>query len=79
MLGASFLDVNGSLIPDSSSPFGGTKQVQALPCGIFPDSSFAREPSNSTGGTFTHEALGFPGARQKTSWSQRGSKFQKTS
>jgi len=30
--------------------------------GFFPDISFGREPSNSTGGTFTRVASGFPGA-----------------
>ncbi len=33
------------------------------PRGFFPGISFGREPSNSTGGTFTRVASGFPGAR----------------
>jgi hypothetical protein len=41
-------------------------RLQVQPRGLFPDISFGREPSNSTGGTFTHVAAGFPGARPKT-------------
>jgi hypothetical protein len=37
-------------------------RLQVQPRGLFPDISFGREPSNSTGGTFTHVAAGFPGA-----------------
>ena len=37
-------------------------RLQVQPRGLFPDISFGREPSNSTGGTFTHMAAGFPGA-----------------
>lgn|GEM_PF-2587876 len=33
------------------------------PRGLIPGISFGREPSNSTGGTFTGVASGFPGAR----------------
>jgi hypothetical protein len=40
-------------------------RLQVQPRGLFPDISFGREPSNSTGGTFTHVAAGFPGARPK--------------
>lgn len=37
-------------------------RLQIQPHGLFPGISFGREPSNSTGGTFTHVAAGFPGA-----------------
>jgi hypothetical protein len=37
-------------------------RLQVRPRGFFPDISFGREPSNSTGGTFTRVASGFPGA-----------------
>jgi hypothetical protein len=41
-------------------------RLQVQPRGHFPDISFGREPSNSTGGTFTHVAAGFPGAHPNT-------------
>ena len=41
-------------------------RLQVQPRGLFPDISFGREPSNSTGGTFTRVAPGFPGAHPKT-------------
>jgi len=41
-------------------------RLQVRSRGLFPDISFGREPSNSTGGTFTHVASGFPGAHPKT-------------
>jgi hypothetical protein len=37
-------------------------RLQVPPRGFIPDISFGREPSNSTGGTFTRVASGFPGA-----------------
>jgi len=37
-------------------------RLRIQPRGLFLDISFGREPSNSTGGTFTHMAAGFPGA-----------------
>ena len=37
-------------------------RLQVQPRGLFPDISFGREPSHSTGGTFTHVAAGFLGA-----------------
>lgn len=44
-------------------------RLQVRPRGLFPDISFGREPSNSTGGTSTHVAAGFPGAHLKPeSW-----------
>ncbi len=44
-------------------------RLQVQPRGLFPDISFGREPSNSTGGTFTHVAAGFPGAHPENSLS----------
>jgi len=41
-------------------------RLQIQPRGLFPDISSGREPSNSTGGTFTHVAAGFPGALPNT-------------
>ncbi len=38
-------------------------RLQLQPRGLVPGISFGREPSNSTGGTFTRVAAGFPGAR----------------
>jgi len=37
-------------------------RLRLRPRGLIPDISFGREPSNSTGGTFTRLASGFPGA-----------------
>jgi hypothetical protein len=37
-------------------------RLQLQPRGLIPSISFGREPSNSTGGTFTHVASGFSGA-----------------
>jgi hypothetical protein len=37
-------------------------RLQIQPHGLFPDISFGREPSHSTGGTFTQVAAGFSGA-----------------
>jgi len=41
-------------------------RLQVPPRGFIPDISFGREPSNSTGGTFTRVASGFPGAHPKS-------------
>ena len=42
-------------------------RLQVPPRGFIPDIPFGREPSNSTGGTFTRVASGFPGgAHQKS-------------
>jgi hypothetical protein len=38
-------------------------RLRLRPRDLIPGISFGREPSNSTGGTFTHMASGFPGAR----------------
>ena len=38
-------------------------RLRLRPRGLIPGISFGREPSNSTGGTFTRVASGFPGAR----------------
>jgi len=37
-------------------------RLQLQPRGLIPGISLGREPSNSTGGTFTPVASGFPGA-----------------
>ncbi len=37
-------------------------RLQIRPHGLFPGISFGGEPSNSTGGSFTHVAASFPGA-----------------
>ena len=39
-------------------------RLRLRPRGLIPDISFGREPSNSTGGTLTRVASGFPGARR---------------
>ena len=48
-------------------------RLRLRPRGFIPGISFGREPSNSTGGTFTLVASGFPGARagQKSSRNPR--------
>jgi hypothetical protein len=51
-------------------------RLQVQPRGLFPDISFGREPSNSTGGTFTHVAAGFPGALPNPRHFHRGHKKQ---
>ena len=39
-------------------------RLRLRPRGLIPGISFGREPSNSTGGTLTRVASGFPGARR---------------
>jgi hypothetical protein len=38
-------------------------RLRLRPRGFIPDIAFGREPSNSTGGTFTHVDASFPSAR----------------
>jgi len=41
-------------------------RLRLQPHGLIPDIAFGREPSNSTGGTFTRVVSGFPGALLET-------------
>ena len=46
-------------------------RLRLRPHGLIPGIAFGREPSNSTGGTFTRVVSGFPGALPKTAMGER--------
>ena len=46
-------------------------RLRLRPHGLIPGIAFGREPSNSTGGTFTRVVSDFPGALLKTAMEER--------